>query len=206
MQLLRNFRRAVRRLVRVNARSRPNARCRAQRCRSFAIPLALLRFLEPGLATYRRRRAAPIGRRLIAGVASRRRAGPRPGRRPGARSGAGPIGIKCRAWAASRQASQPDHHPERFVDRFGIAKHARHIRVELDAGAADRCPQALCGSIARWARSRGTIGALVGVGARGVARSRPGCAKLAILRGAGARSAARTGGCIAIFTFKTLHG
>ncbi len=53
---------------------------------------------------------------------------------------------KLRAGAArtaARQPRQPNHHPERFVDRLGVTENARHIRIKRNGSIARGRPQAL---------------------------------------------------------------
>lgn len=174
---------------------------------------ALLGLFKSWFTADRRRRRARPARPLFPRKASRRRARPR--RRPRARTRGRtrtrpvkprPLETARRTRAASDRASEANHHPQGFVDRFGIVEHARHIRIEHDRPIARGRSQAVAVTrVTGRARPRRAFGALKRIGPVELARLRPRCAELSILRRACARTAAGTGRRGTIFAFKTLH-
>ncbi len=164
-------------------------------------------------------RAASAAPRRVESVAPRRGGDARPARSgrmavlaaaPKADRSANPLAApsawsieaaRRRAGAASRQPRQPDHHPERFVHRLGVAEYSRHIGVERDGAVARGRPQALAERrVASRLRARRALGTLVRIGSIEIAGRRSRCAEFAVHRRARARTAAGARGRIAINT------
>ena len=85
--------------------------------------------------------------RMAASAARPRGAGARTGRRARTRA------IETARWrsgtieaapgarrTAARHPRQPNHHPERFVYRLGVAKHSRYIGIQRDGSVSARAP------------------------------------------------------------------
>jgi hypothetical protein len=164
----------------------------------------LFRLFESGLSPRLWRRSAT--RSLVPGETVGRRPWPR-ARRPRAwprrRTCTRTIETAAgRTRTASCQSCQPDHHSERFVHRFRVAEHTRHVRVERDRSVSGGRAHALTERlVARGtSRTRRPLRTLVRIGSVEITRFCSRCTEFSVHRRACARTAACASGSVTIFT------
>ena len=119
-----------------------------------------------------------------------------------------------RARTASGQPREPDHHPERFIHRLGVAEYPSHIGIQRDSAVSRGCTQTLAERrVACGVHARRALGALVWIGSIEIAGRRSRCTEFAVHRrtcswaAAGARGRISINHAIftAIFIVETFH-